>query len=1021
MTVRLTGESAYFYVREPEAGQHAPERARILTADGTVLTRRPRDYAARLEVLDETGRGLHPGVLLRAAAAVARPLEARGQGLAEALRVQLLLPEAFEASLTAADPTAITLDGLAVAAAPMHHQAEALGREAVARFIAARATAAPAPRVTQPLLPEHRARRVLFFESLMNTDMPHNDTELSQGVLHMASALQETGAEVVFANVKMPITGAQRPIAGLDTVKRALERGPVDLVCITLLEGYFEGVVRLISELRSLGCNAHIAVGGVMPTLAPEHVAAHLQGVTFVCRGAGEYHVPNLVHVVGQRGFREPLDQAQRDALVAMDGIFAVDRAGGALVAGNPGRTVKVEDLDRVALDLRFLKAHHLERGVELSTSRGCIHKCAFCSIIGRQSYQARSAGGVVELLRRYEERYEELFGGDVPRNAFRVHLSDDDFACDRERARTFFVDLLQTPFRLASAQVSVADLCRRDGNNLLPEIDYELVDAIRPECFADSSASFPERDFVADHKSRRWSSYLQIGVETFADPELARLGKGYDVAHIRAVVHELATRRIHMDAYLILANAETSLGDLVDSIEELSRLKLRYPHWFHVRFPIVPRLVSYFTSASYRRMLKKGQGGALKLRGHASIPGLPEYDYPFVEADEPMDEWVREIDPALFTDAAFYTGTLTAISERLHVLWQERPETRSRERERILRRLHERPRRLVFDLLSQARAGAKPKPGALVATPPDEQATLATAIAALGPAEGWLPGFRRYASTAVSRLALSANASATAASASLLERGIDLLFSTDREAVVLDFVSAEQSPNAAFLGLAVDLAEAAAAQAGKHLSCCLHLGGATPDEEVLALVSERRLSLSLTPRPGSERAPLPSSARSPRAGRGILRLLPGSNEKLKSDASRLAALGVAQIGLECAPGSSWSATELKQLGEALFELGRELRQRSAGTGKFASITLEVEPFVTSARLALADDGALRYERHDAELGKVAGHLDQLYCFDHYFMADATDTTQAAAKGARQVLESFQRWLAQPVAEELSL
>lgn len=1002
MNLRLTGESAYFYVREPEAGQHAPERARILTAGGTVLTRRPRDYAARLEVVDETGRGLHPGVLLRAAAAVARPLEARGQGLAEALRVRLVLPDALERS-PASDPTAVMLDGLALAAAPMHHQAEAQGREAVARFLAARAAAGTAPvRVTQSLLPEHRARRVLFFESLMNTDMPHNDTELSQGVLHMASALQETGAEVVFANVKMPITGAHRPIAGLDTVKLALERGPVDLVCITLLEGYFEGVVRLIGELRSLGCTAHIAVGGVMPTLAPEHVAAHLQDVTFVCRGAGEYHLPQLVHLVGQRGFQEPLDQAQRDALAAMDGIFAVDRAGGALIAGNPGRTVKVEDLDRVALDLRFLKAHHLERGVELSTSRGCIHKCAFCSIIGRQSYQARSAGGVLELLGRYEARYAELFGDEIPRNAFRVHLSDDDFACDRERARTFFVELLQTPFRLASAQVSVADLCRRDGNTLLPEIDYELVDAIRPECFADSSASFPERDFVADHKSRRWSSYLQIGVETFADAELARLGKGYDVAHIRAVVHELATRRIHMDAYLILANAETSLGDLVDSIEELSRLKLRYPHWFHVRFPIVPRLVSYFTSASYRRMLKKGQGNALTLRGHARVPGLPEYDYPFVEADEPLDDWVREIDPALFTDAGFYTGTLTAIAERLHQLWQERPATRSRERERILRRLDDRPRRLVFDLLSQARAGARPGALTRAAVPPDEQATLATAIAALGPAEAWLPAFRRYAATAVARLALPANAASTstaASSSSLLERGIDLLFSTDREAVALDFLSAAQGPDPVFLRQAVDLAEAAAAQTGKRLSCCLHLGSATPDEAVLALLRERRLSLSL-------------------------RLLPGSSEKLKPGFVRLAALGVARIGLECAPGSTWSTAELKQLGEALFEVGRELRQRPASTGERRSgPTLELEPAVTSARLVLASDGALRRDdvRDAAEPGKLVGHLDQLYCFDHYFMDETTDTTQTAAKGVRQVLESFQRWLAEPLSEELSL
>ena len=71
----------------------------------------------------------------------------------------------------------------------------------------------------------------------------------------------------------------------------------------------------------------------------------------------------------------------------------------------------------------------------------------------------------------------------------------------------------------------------------------------------------------------------------------------------------------------------------------------------------------------------------------------------------------------------------------------------------------------------------------------------------------------------------------------------------------------------------------------------------------------------------------------------------------------------------------------------------------------------------------LVDDGTLRYgdARDVAEPSKLAGYLDQLYCFDHYFMSESTDLTQTAAKGARQVLESFQRWLAEPVAEEVSL
>ena len=47
--------------------------------------------------------------------------------------------------------------------------------------------------------------RVLFFESLMNSDMEYNDAEISQGVLHMVSSIDHLGVTPVFAKVKMPI------------------------------------------------------------------------------------------------------------------------------------------------------------------------------------------------------------------------------------------------------------------------------------------------------------------------------------------------------------------------------------------------------------------------------------------------------------------------------------------------------------------------------------------------------------------------------------------------------------------------------------------------------------------------------------------------------------------------------------------------------------------------------------------------------------------------------------------------
>ncbi len=194
----------------------------------------------------------------------------------------------------------IRLDAAALASAESPLPIE----QAVAALVA---ETPPVTRPASPALVGPPAARALFFESLMNADLPHNDAELSQGVLHMVSALAEVGTQPVFGNVKMAIIGQDRPTQGLDSLADALAGGAIALVCITLLEGYWDGVVSLIQELRRLGCRAHVAVGGVMPTLTPEHVAAHLPDVTFVCRGAGEYFVPRLARIVGAGNIDTPL------------------------------------------------------------------------------------------------------------------------------------------------------------------------------------------------------------------------------------------------------------------------------------------------------------------------------------------------------------------------------------------------------------------------------------------------------------------------------------------------------------------------------------------------------------------------------------------------------------------------------------------------------------------------------------------------------------------------------------------
>jgi hypothetical protein len=1055
MGERQAIERGWFYVVEPDQGEHSPEADRLLAGDGRVLSRRLHGFPGHIQVHDTVG--LPTATLLRAAAAVGHSLERLKHPADAEVNIQLgAAGSAPSRSLDAYGRLTLHIDGPAVAEAPSAHAAQAHMAEMLAEV---------QPRFTgaQPAAIPRRAERVLFFESLMNTDMPHNDREISQGVLHMASPLVDLGVDVLMVNVKMSITGAHRPVEHLDNLTEALSGPPIDLICITLLEGYFEGVRVLIEEIRAQGCRAHIAVGGVMPTLAPEHVMAHLPDVSFVCRGDGEVHLPQLAMIAGS-GVDTVYSQAELDTMSTLSGLLARVQGphGPVLLSERSDQVCAVTELDQVPLDLQHLHPRHIEGGIEISTSRGCIHKCTFCSIMGRESYRARSAEGIFELLDRYQDRFEELFGEHIPHNAYRVHICDDDFACEPERTKAFFKRLLSTPFRLSSIQVSVADLCRRVDGKLVAEVDDSLVDLMLPECFADAKRPAPSGDYVADHKSRSWSSYLAIGVETFSDAELVRLGKGYGVEHIRAVVSALAARGLHMDAYFIQSNSQTTADDLIDGLDELCRLKMAHPIHFHVRFPIVPRLVSYFTSSSYRRMLRQGRTHTQTIRALAQVPKHPEFDYPFIEQDEPQDPLVAAaIDSGFFTDTDLYTGSLTA----LHTLWsgmlKEMPEGALRQRtSRLVRRLDDRPRRVALSLLAEARRAEQT--GYRAHGVPTEARALAAVHSVVGVPGRWLRAFSRHDSNEVPRLTLIPTwqcelrcsycfipkQDGRVMDTSTVDRSLDMLLASDRPRLMLQFFGGEALIEWPLIQHAIASGTERAEAAGQHMDFILSTNGWSLDTAKLRWLSAYPVKLELSLDGTSQvqntfRQALlkgeDSYARGIPAKAAdiiasgldydvIMVVHPKAVDRMPESFFHIAELGFERIQINFGLGYLWAKEQEQCFADGLHTIGTQLREQWAGGSNLKMVNLlgRPMPIRLNAEITVDWDGTIYGGNaflHETEHKQkfVIGQLDDLGSFDRYWMNAPTNdylldwsyppdiTTNNLQMGA--IMTSFIKWM----------
>lgn len=980
--------------------------------DGTRV-RRLHGYPGKIEVLDKTGGPLDVAAALRAAATA-------GFG--------------FEQSQIPSSPVQILLSPQGAVQNVRERQTDV------------------APSV---------ARKVLFFESLMNSDMPHNNEELSQGVLHLASALPPE-TEAVFANVKMSITGVERPVQGLEQLAALLQEHCLDLICITVLEGYFEGVLGLIQSIRELGCRAHIAVGGVMPTLTPEHVALHIPEVSFVCRGAGEVFLPKLVRLVGNHTVDMPFTDTMCSSLLSMQGLIAIDRTGCRLITADIHHTVQVSNLDRVRLDLKYLQPRHMVGGVEIATSRGCIHRCSFCSIMGRESYQARSVGGVLDVLQTYHARFKELWGDDIPRNAFRVHFADDDFACDQERAKAFFPELLKTPFRLSSVQVSVADLCVRQEGRLLPVVEPTFLTALRPECFADHGRPIPERDFVADFKSRNWSSFLQLGVESYSDKELIRLGKGYRVAHIRAVVSALSSRKIHMDGYFILSNGATTAEDLLESVDELCRLKILFPIYFHIRFPIVPRLVSYFPSASHRRWVQKNKQHVMTLRHVASKEGFPEFDYPFVDYDVPEDPFVAEVaDDRWFTDAGRYTQSF----EQLRACWKSAIDSGSLcsvEGMKRLRQTDDRGRRLVFGLLSMTQEEDRGAHTEWHGHAPKQSAVMGAAEELLGPASNWLPSYKRFISNEIPRLVVIPTwacelrcrycyipkQSGREMPLETMKQAVDFLMSSERPSVMLQFFGGEALIEADNVFDAMDYAMEQAAFVEKEVSFVLSSNGWTLTPERLQRLSQYPLKLELSldgdgPTQNAQRRALKKGADSyhnsiaPRVdaliGSGIeheviMVVHPKFAHLVADNFFHIAGLGFTSIQINFALGVQWSSEQQNAFATSLHSLGTELLRRrlEGSTLQLVNALQPPMPMRLNGEVTVDYDGTIYGGNgflHETEHKQkfMTGHLNEGSHFDRHWLdipandvllswsypEDVTENNLAVGR----LFTSFVRWL----------
>lgn len=315
-------------------------------------------------------------------------------------------------------------------------------------------------------------------------------------------------------------------------IVRRIEEGRFDVVCVTAITATFPDALLVAEAAKGLGCTT--VLGGVHPTFM--YAEALEAGVDYVVVGEGERTLVELL---------QTLDAG--DAPAKVRGLaFLRD---GALVRTPPrGRLAALDPLP-MAWDLLDWSPYTLfvkpgSRLGAVSTSRGCLYGCAFCSQtqLWERSWRGRDPRCVADEI-AYLKRVHEV---DV------VLLTDEYPTADRDRWEALLDCLITLDLGVdVLMETRVQDIVR--DRDLLPTYraagvlhvyvgveaaDQETLDLVNKEATVDEGRLalklLREHDFVSE------TSFV-LGLPDETPEHVAttlRLAKEYDpdFAHFLAI-----------------------------------------------------------------------------------------------------------------------------------------------------------------------------------------------------------------------------------------------------------------------------------------------------------------------------------------------------------------------------------------------------------------------------------------------------------------------------------------------------
>lgn len=224
------------------------------------------------------------------------------------------------------------------------------------------------------------------------------------------------------------------------SLKRVLEEERPSIVGVTSLSDSFESAMAVCKAVKCQNTDTLTVLGGIHATVLSGAILDDQENLDMVVRGEGEN---SLCELAGR-------------VLKGLDprGIDGVSFREGGKIVHNRDRDFE-KDLDILPIPAHHLLENRLYWTRSISSSRGCVHNCTFCSIQSQYHHRVRmrSTGSLIKEIKQL-----------VNLGAKRIMFTDDNFTFSLKRIRELCKGITDEGFANTIefyAEGRIDDICR--------------------------------------------------------------------------------------------------------------------------------------------------------------------------------------------------------------------------------------------------------------------------------------------------------------------------------------------------------------------------------------------------------------------------------------------------------------------------------------------------------------------------------------------------------------------------------